>query len=60
VLVDAKGVSRLYATRVRKGDLALFIGAAMLVLVVAVFFVPQTRVFADSLWFVFVEKLRHR
>jgi len=60
VLVDAKGVSRLYATRVRKGDLALFLGAAMLVLLVAVFFVPQTRVLADSLWFLLVEKLRHR
>ncbi len=60
VLVDAKGVSRLYATRVRKRDLALFIGAAMLVIVVAVLFVPQTRLFADSLWFVLVEKLRFR
>jgi len=60
VLVDAKGVSRLYATRVRKGDLAMFLGAAMLVLLVAVLFVPQTRVLADSLWFVLVEKLRHR
>ena len=60
VLVDAKGVSRLYATRVRKGDLALFLGAAMLVLLVAVLFVPQTRVLADSLWFVLIEKLRHR
>ena len=60
VLVDAKGVSRLYATRVRKGDLALFIGAAMLVLLVAVLFVPQTRVLADSLWFLLVEKLRNR
>jgi uncharacterized membrane-anchored protein len=60
VLVDAKGVGRLYQTRVRKGDLALFLGAAMLVLLVAVLFVPQTRLFADSLWFVFVEKLRNR
>ncbi len=60
VLVDAKGVGRLYATRVRKTDLAFFIGAAMLVILVAVLFVPQTRLFADSLWFVLVEKLRHR
>jgi len=60
VLVDAKGVSRLYATRVRKADLAMFIGAAMLVLLVAVLFVPQTRVLVDSFWFVLVEKLRHR
>ena len=60
VLVDAKGVSRLYATRVRKGDLALFLGAAMLVLLVAVLFVPQTRVLADSLWFLLIEKLRQR
>ncbi|HEV8115439.1 MAG TPA: putative cytokinetic ring protein SteA [Acidimicrobiales bacterium] len=60
VLVDAKGVSRLYATRVRKTDLALFLGAAMLVLLVAIFFVPQTRLLVDSLWFVLVEKLRYR
>ncbi len=60
VLVDAKGVSRLYATRVRKADLAMFLGAAMLVLLVAVLFVPQTRVLADSLWFLLVEKLRNR
>jgi uncharacterized membrane-anchored protein len=60
VLVDAKGVSRLYATRVRKGDLAMFIGAAMLVLLVAVLFVPQTRVLIDAFRFVVVEKLRHR
>ena len=60
VLVDAKGVSRLYATRVRKGDLAMFLGAAMLVILVAILFVPQTRVLADSLWFLLVEKLRHR
>ena len=60
VLVDAKGVSRLYATRVRKTDLALFLAAAMMVLLVAVFFVPQTRLLVDSLWFILVEKLRHR
>jgi len=60
VLVDAKGVSRLYATRVRKRDLAMFLGAAMLVLLVAILFVPQTRVLADSLWFLLIEKLRHR
>jgi len=60
VLVDAKGVGRLYASRVRKTDLALFLGAAMLVILVAVLFVPQTRVLADSMWFVLVEKLRFR
>ena len=60
VLVDAKGVGRLYASRVRKTDLALFLGAAMLVILVAVLFVPQTRVLADSVWFVLVEKLRFR
>jgi len=59
-LVDAKGVGRLYASRVRKTDLALFLGAAMLVILVAVLFVPQTRVLADSMWFVLVEKLRFR
>lgn len=36
ILVDAKGVSRLYQHRVRKRDLALLVGAAIVTLVVIV------------------------
>ena len=59
VLVDAKGVSRLYASRLRKRDLAMFLGAALLVFVVAFLFLPQSRVFAKSIWFLVTEKLRN-
>src|SRR5207237_1791409 len=40
VLVDAKGVNRLYQSRVRKGDLA-FLVAAALVAILAVAIVAQ-------------------
>jgi uncharacterized membrane-anchored protein len=36
ILVDAKGVSRLYNTRVRRSDLVLLVGAALVALLVAV------------------------
>lgn len=35
ILMDAKGVSQLYASRIRKRDLALFFGAALLAFLVA-------------------------
>lgn len=50
LLVDAKGVSKLYGRRVRKRDLAMFLLAAMacfVVVVVAIF--PS--VFLESFWF---------
>src|SRR3712207_7637366 len=34
ILVDAKGVSRLYQTRVRRSDMLLLVGAALLALIV--------------------------
>ena len=49
LLVDAKGVSKLYESRIRKRDLVFFLLAAMLcfvVVVVAVF----PRVFLESFW----------
>ena len=49
LLVDAKGVSKLYQSRIRKRDLVFFLLAAMLcfvVVVVAVF----PRVFLESFW----------
>ncbi|MGH9156422.1 MAG: putative cytokinetic ring protein SteA [Acidimicrobiales bacterium] len=50
LLVDAKGVSKLYGTRVRKRDLAAFLAAAMLCFVVVVVAVLPN-VFLDSIWF---------
>ena len=57
LLVDAKGVSKLYESRIRKRDLAFFLLAAMLcfvVVVVAVF----PRVFLDSFWLLIREAWR--
>lgn len=49
ILVDAKGVNRLYQGRIRKRDLTLFLVAAMLCFVgVVVFLTP--RVFLEGLW----------
>jgi uncharacterized membrane-anchored protein len=56
ILVDAKGVSRLYESRLRKRDLVLFFFAAMLVFaVILVIVVPQvfldsTRLYVEDLW----------
>ncbi len=50
LLVDAKGVSKLYATRVRKRDLIAFLLAAMLCFVVVVVAVLPN-VFLESFWF---------
>ena len=57
LLVDAKGVSKLYESRIRKPDLVFFLLAAMLcfvVVVVAVF----PRVFLDSFWLLVREAWR--
>ncbi|HVM01742.1 MAG TPA: putative cytokinetic ring protein SteA [Acidimicrobiales bacterium] len=57
LLVDAKGVSKLYQSRIRKADLVFFLLAAMLcfvVVVVAVF----PRVFLDSFWLLVREAWR--
>jgi uncharacterized membrane-anchored protein len=56
ILVDAKGVSRLYESRLRKRDLFLFIAAAMLVfavillLVVPQVFLDSTQLYVEDLW----------
>jgi uncharacterized membrane-anchored protein len=49
LLVDAKGVSRLYEGRVHKRELILPVAAAMLLFAV-VFFTVLPRVFVDSVW----------
>jgi len=57
LLVDAKGVSKLYESRIRKSDLMFFLLAAMLcfvVVVVAVF----PRVFLESFWLLVREAWR--
>lgn len=56
LLVDAKGVSRLYDTRIRKRDLIVFLLAAtlvfatILVLVVPQVFLDSTRLYVEDLW----------
>lgn len=56
ILVDAKGVSRLYESRLRKRDLFLFLAAAMLVfavillLVVPQVFLDSTQLYVEDLW----------
>ncbi|HUP69211.1 MAG TPA: putative cytokinetic ring protein SteA [Acidimicrobiales bacterium] len=57
LLVDAKGVSKLYESRIRKRDLVFFLLAAMLcfvVVIVAVF----PRVFLESFWLLMRESWR--
>lgn len=56
ILVDAKGVSRLYESRLRKRDLVLFLLAALLVfgvivgIVVPQVFLDSTRLYVEDLW----------
>ena len=49
-LVDAKGVSRLYQSRVRKGDLVLLVLAALFSLIVVTAVSQPARLFLDNLW----------
>jgi uncharacterized membrane-anchored protein len=49
ILVDAKGVSRLYQSRVRKLDLVLLIGAALFALLVVTAVSQPARLFLDNL-----------
>ena len=51
VLVDAKGVSRLYRSRIHKRDLVLFLLAAMLCFVVVALTVFP-RVYFESAWLI--------
>lgn len=51
ILVDAKGVSRLYSTRIRKRDVVFFLTAAVLAFVVIVMF-AFPRVVIDSVWLI--------
>jgi uncharacterized membrane-anchored protein len=51
LLVDAKGVSRLYQARIRKRDFTLFLLAALLCFVVIALFVTPP-VFREGLWLI--------
>ena len=50
MLVDAKGVARLYEPTVRRGDLLLLVAAALLVMVVVTLVSEPVRVLLDGLW----------
>jgi uncharacterized membrane-anchored protein len=49
-LVDARGVNRLYASRVRRRDLLLLVAAALATMLVIVGLSPALRLFVDSTW----------
>lgn len=50
VLVDAKGVSQLYEGRVRRRDLAMLVGAALVAVLVITIVSEPIHVFLDGLW----------
>jgi uncharacterized membrane-anchored protein len=49
ILVDAKGVRRLYQTSVRKGDMVLLVVSALVALLVVTAVSQPARVFLESL-----------
>jgi uncharacterized membrane-anchored protein len=50
MLVDAKGVARLYEPTVRRGDLMLLVAAALLVMVIIVLVSEPVQVLLDGFW----------
>lgn len=50
ILVDAKGVSRLYHSTVRRVDLLLLLGAALLALAIAVWLSEPMRLYMRLMW----------
>jgi uncharacterized membrane-anchored protein len=59
VLVDAKGVSRLYEGRVRRRDMFWLIGAALAAMGAMVVASHSLRVFLDGFWFMFDRAWSH-
>ena len=53
ILVDAKGVSRLYQSRIRKLDMVLLVASALFALLVVTAVSQPARLFLDNLWNVF-------
>lgn len=54
ILVDAKGVSRLYHSSVRKRDLAMLISAALLAILIISVVSPPVRAVVHSFWSDFI------
>lgn len=52
LLVDAKGVNRLYESRLRRRDLAMLIGAAFLAMLVVTIVSEPLHVFLNGVWVV--------
>lgn len=50
ILVDAKGVSRLYQSRVRKSDMVLLVAAALFALLVVTAVSQPARLFLENVW----------
>jgi uncharacterized membrane-anchored protein len=50
ILVDAKGVNRLYQSRVRRRDLLLLVGAALFAMIVMVAVAQPLHVFIRATW----------
>jgi uncharacterized membrane-anchored protein len=55
ILVDAKGVSRLYQSRVRTSDMVLLVVAALFAMVVMVAVAQPLHVFLKAAWFTLTE-----
>jgi uncharacterized membrane-anchored protein len=55
ILVDAKGVSRLYQSRVRTSDMVLLVVAALFAMVVMVAVAQPLHVFVKAAWFTLTE-----
>ena len=54
ILVDAKGVSRLYHSSVRKRDLAMLVSAALLAILIISVVSPPVRAVVHSFWSDFI------
>jgi uncharacterized membrane-anchored protein len=50
ILVDAKGVSRLYRGRVRRGDMLLLVGAAMVTMAIVISLSEPVRLELELIW----------
>jgi uncharacterized membrane-anchored protein len=55
ILVDAKGVSRLYQSRVRSSDMILLVVAALFAMMVMVAVAQPLHVFVKAMWFSLTE-----
>jgi len=55
ILVDAKGVSRLYQSRVRTSDMVLLVVAALFAMLVMVAVAQPLHVFVEATWFTLTE-----